>query len=80
LGLGRLRQVQILKLANDAEWITTFKKGNKLISSKIRISVASFNSYQSGVLEQPVQLQAGTSVKFYNLKINEEYLLKEIFP
>lgn len=76
-GVGRLT---FFRLANDAEWITTFKKGNKFVSGKIGISVSSLNSYQSGVFEQAIQEQTGTSVKFYNLKINEEYLLQEIIP
>lgn len=76
-GVGRLT---FFRLANDAEWLTTSKKGNKFVSGKIGISVGSLNSYQSMLFEHAIEKQTGTSVKFYNLKINEEYLLQEIIP
>jgi hypothetical protein len=76
-GVGRLT---FFRLANDAEWTTTFKKGNKFVSGKIGIGVGSLNSYQSVLLNQPIQQQTGTCVRFVNLKINEDYLLHEIIP
>ncbi|MBE9598276.1 ATP-binding protein [Pedobacter sp. MC2016-24] len=76
-GVGRLT---FFRLANDAEWTTTFKKGSKFVSGKIGIGVGSLNSYQSVIFDQPIQEHTGTTVRFLNLKINESHLLQEIIP
>ena len=76
-GVGRLT---FFRLANDAEWTTTFKKSNKFVSGKIGIGVGSLNTYQSVIFDQPIQEHTGTTVRFLNLKINEAHLLQEIIP
>lgn len=76
-GVGRLT---FFRFANDAEWNTTFLKGNLLQSGKIQIGVAALNNYRATLLDKPLRQQTGTRVLFTNLKINENYILQEVIP
>lgn len=76
-GVGRLT---FFKFADDAEWQTTFEQSGVLKSAKIQIGVSSLNNYKASLLDVKLMNEPGTRVVFSNLKISEEYLLKEIIP
>lgn len=76
-GVGRLT---FFRLANDAEWQTTFLHGSQLRSGTIRIGVASLNNYQATKLAEPLMEKPGTKVIFSNLKVSADQLEQEIIP
>jgi hypothetical protein len=70
-GVGRLT---FFTFANNAQWITTFKKDEKLVSFSIKIDSTSLKSYDSSLLSESIEENTGTKVTFTNVKISREDL------
>lgn len=76
-GVGRLT---FFKFANDAEWQTTFQQAATMKSAVINVDISSLNNYKSRLLEETLRKETGTKVVFSNVRISEDYLLKEAIP
>ena len=76
-GVGRLT---FFTFANTAEWITTFKKGEVLLSGQIKINGDALNQYTDTLLTKAISKKTGTTVRFTNFSISEDDLNNNIFP
>ena len=76
-GVGRLT---FFTFANSAEWVTTFKKNDTLISGRILINTNGLNTFKESLLENNVSNNTGTRVSFADIKFSIQEFEKKILP